>query len=97
MKIRLVIKPQIQLLTEVYSRSQEPPEESEEKAGEAVSWFVTRQLLGQQVCTIPSWNSLWGLTGAGEFWQPTYQDRLHCWKGMGMGGCSNTMGYWDHR
>ena len=71
--------------------------ESEEKAGEAVSWFVTRQLLSKQVCTIPSWNSLWGNTGAGQFWQPHYQDRHQCWKGMGMGGCSNNQGYWYHR
>ena len=71
--------------------------ESEDKAGEAVSWFVTRQLLGQQVCTIPPWNPLWGLTGTGEFWQPRYVDRFQCWKGMGMGGCSNSQGYWYHR
>ena len=58
---------------------------------------MTRQILSQQVCTIPSWNPVWGNTDTGEFWQPHYVDRHHCWKGMGMGGCNNYQGYWYHR
>ena len=46
------------------------------------------------MCTLPSWNRLWGLTGTGESWDPAHFDRQHCWKGMGMNGCRNKKGYW---
>ena len=47
-----------------------------------------------QVCTVPSWNRIWGLTLTGDSWQPAHFDRDSCWKGMGMNGCRNKKGYW---
>ena len=64
------------------------------RAYDSVNWFLTRQLLRLNICTVPAWNEIWGLTDTGAHWNPHYFDRNSCWKGMGMSGCNNEHGYW---
>ena len=63
-------------------------------ASVAMEYYITRQVLLKQLCTVPSDNRIWGITESGKGFDPNEFDRYSCWKGMGMGSCNNNVGYW---